>query len=111
MAAAVGGGLPASAVLAGVVAHGRHRQQQSGPQTESGFSSDAAARAPDHALSALAAQHAWPAVRRLRRVVVLVGGHDLEAFWLSTWDYFAIQSPTPFARVLSSERMPGAALV
>jgi acetoacetyl-CoA synthetase len=33
---------------------------------------------------------------------------DLEAFWLSMWDYFAIQSPVPFARVLSSERMPGA---
>ncbi|HEY2976987.1 MAG TPA: acetoacetate--CoA ligase [Burkholderiaceae bacterium] len=34
--------------------------------------------------------------------------NDLEAFWLSMWDYFAIQSPTPIARVLSSERMPGA---
>ncbi len=33
---------------------------------------------------------------------------ELEAFWQSMWDYFALQSPTPFARVLSSERMPGA---
>src|SRR5512139_595664 len=33
---------------------------------------------------------------------------DLEAFWSSIWDYFGVESPTPFARVLASERMPGA---
>jgi acetoacetyl-CoA synthetase len=33
---------------------------------------------------------------------------DLEAFWSSMWQYFGIESPTPFARVLSSQRMPGA---
>jgi acetoacetyl-CoA synthetase len=33
---------------------------------------------------------------------------ELEAFWLSMWQYFDIQSPTPFARALSSQRMPGA---
>ena len=33
---------------------------------------------------------------------------ELDAFWQSMWDYFDIQSPTPFARVLSSEQMPGA---
>jgi acetoacetyl-CoA synthetase len=33
---------------------------------------------------------------------------DLEAFWLSIWTYFGIESPTPFARALASERMPGA---
>ena len=33
---------------------------------------------------------------------------DLEAFWRSLWDYFAIESPTPFERVLSSVSMPGA---
>jgi acetoacetyl-CoA synthetase len=33
---------------------------------------------------------------------------DLEGFWSSLWQYFDIQSPAPFARVLSSERMPGA---
>ena len=34
--------------------------------------------------------------------------NDLEAFWLSMWQFFDVQSPTPFARVLSSRRMPGA---
>jgi acetoacetyl-CoA synthetase len=33
---------------------------------------------------------------------------DLDAFWLSIWEYFGIESPTPFVRVLSSQRMPGA---
>ena len=33
---------------------------------------------------------------------------DLEAFWLSMWQYFEIESPTPFARVLGEARMPGA---
>jgi acetoacetyl-CoA synthetase len=33
---------------------------------------------------------------------------ELEAFWLSMWQFFELQSPTPFGRVLSSERMPGA---
>ena len=30
---------------------------------------------------------------------------DLEAFWLSMWQYFEIESPTPFARVLGEARM------
>ena len=34
--------------------------------------------------------------------------NDLEAFWQSIWDYFAIESPVPAARVLSSRAMPGA---
>jgi acetoacetyl-CoA synthetase len=34
--------------------------------------------------------------------------NDLEAFWQSIWDYFAVESPTAFARVLSDSRMPGA---
>jgi acetoacetyl-CoA synthetase len=34
--------------------------------------------------------------------------NDLEAFWQSIWDYFAVDSPTAFARVLSDSRMPGA---
>jgi len=33
---------------------------------------------------------------------------DLEAFWGSVWDYFGIESPTPFARVLAEPVMPGA---
>ncbi|HEU5293653.1 MAG TPA: acetoacetate--CoA ligase [Burkholderiaceae bacterium] len=33
---------------------------------------------------------------------------DLEGFWSSMWAYFDIESPTPFARVLASDRMPGA---
>ena len=33
---------------------------------------------------------------------------DLEAFWGSIWDYFGIESPTPHARVLAAEVMPGA---
>jgi len=33
---------------------------------------------------------------------------DLEAFWSSIWQFFDIQSPTPHARVLGDERMPGA---
>ncbi len=33
---------------------------------------------------------------------------DLEAFWQSIWDYHALSSPTPHARVLSDDRMPGA---
>jgi acetoacetyl-CoA synthetase len=33
---------------------------------------------------------------------------DLEAFWRSIWQFFDVQSPTPFTRVLSSDRMPGA---
>jgi acetoacetyl-CoA synthetase len=34
--------------------------------------------------------------------------HDLEAFWRSMWDYFKLESPTPFSRVLSHATMPGA---
>ncbi|MES2681983.1 MAG: acetoacetate--CoA ligase [Pseudomonadota bacterium] len=33
---------------------------------------------------------------------------DLEGFWGSIWDYFAVQSATPYQRVLSSRSMPGA---
>ncbi|HSB98342.1 MAG TPA: acetoacetate--CoA ligase, partial [Burkholderiaceae bacterium] len=34
--------------------------------------------------------------------------NDLEAFWRSIWDYFAVESPTAFGGVLSDSRMPGA---
>jgi acetoacetyl-CoA synthetase len=33
---------------------------------------------------------------------------DLEGFWRSIWDYFAIESPTPITAVLAERRMPGA---
>ena len=33
---------------------------------------------------------------------------DLEGFWQSIWDYFALQSPTPHSAVLASRGMPGA---
>jgi acetoacetyl-CoA synthetase len=33
---------------------------------------------------------------------------ELDAFWLSLWDFFELQSPTPFERALCEERMPGA---
>jgi len=33
---------------------------------------------------------------------------DLNAFWGSVWDYFDLQSPTPFTSVLKEEVMPGA---
>jgi acetoacetyl-CoA synthetase len=33
---------------------------------------------------------------------------DLEAFWQSIWDYFALQSPTPHTAVLAQRTMPGA---
>jgi acetoacetyl-CoA synthetase len=34
---------------------------------------------------------------------------DLRAFWRSIWDYFEVESPTPFRRtVLAEQRMPGA---
>ncbi len=33
---------------------------------------------------------------------------DLPAFWASIWDYFGLQSPTPWRAVLSEDRMPGA---
>src|SRR3982751_414228 len=33
---------------------------------------------------------------------------DLPAFWQSVWDYFDLQSPTPFRQVLAQETMPGA---
>ncbi|MFM8770264.1 MAG: AMP-binding protein, partial [Rubrivivax sp.] len=33
---------------------------------------------------------------------------DLDAFWQSIWDYFAVQSTTPHTAVLASDRMPGA---
>ena len=34
---------------------------------------------------------------------------DLDAFWRSIWDYFDLQSPTPFTAVLARNTMPGAA--
>ncbi len=33
---------------------------------------------------------------------------ELEAFWASLWDYFQIQSSTPYSAVLSGREMPGA---
>jgi acetoacetyl-CoA synthetase len=33
---------------------------------------------------------------------------DLEGFWQALWDYFAIESSAPHARVLARRRMPGA---
>ncbi len=33
---------------------------------------------------------------------------DLEAFWRSVWDYHELASPTPWAKALSREQMPGA---
>ena len=33
---------------------------------------------------------------------------DLEGFWSSIWDYFAVQSATPYHSVVSSRSMPGA---
>jgi acetoacetyl-CoA synthetase len=33
---------------------------------------------------------------------------DLQAFWASIWDYFEVESPTPYRRVLESAAMPGA---
>jgi acetoacetyl-CoA synthetase len=33
---------------------------------------------------------------------------DLDAFWRSVWDFFDVQSPTPFGAVLAESRMPGA---
>ena len=33
---------------------------------------------------------------------------DLPAFWASIWDYFQIQSPTPYQAVLEQPTMPGA---
>ena len=33
---------------------------------------------------------------------------DLTAFWASIWDYFDVQSPTPWQTVLVDEVMPGA---
>lgn len=33
---------------------------------------------------------------------------DADAFWTSIWDYFDLQSPTPFRAVLAERKMPGA---
>lgn len=33
---------------------------------------------------------------------------DLNGFWQSIWDYFELQSPTPFSAVLAKDGMPGA---
>lgn len=33
---------------------------------------------------------------------------DLSAFWATVWDYFKVQSPTPYRAVLDTERTPGA---
>ena len=33
---------------------------------------------------------------------------DLEAFWASVWDFFAVRSEAPYGRVLSGRAMPGA---
>ncbi len=33
---------------------------------------------------------------------------DLDAFWVSVWEFGEVQSPTPYSAVLAEERMPGA---
>ncbi|WP_214366756.1 acetoacetate--CoA ligase [Pseudonocardia sp. H11422] len=33
---------------------------------------------------------------------------DLEGFWASVWDHFAVRAHTPYERVLASREMPGA---
>ncbi len=33
---------------------------------------------------------------------------DLDAFWRSVWDFFEVESPTPFEAALVEDRMPGA---
>ncbi len=33
---------------------------------------------------------------------------DLDAFWQSIWDYYGMQSPTPYSAVLLENKMPGA---
>ena len=33
---------------------------------------------------------------------------DIDGFWTSIWDYFDLQSPTPFRAVLAERKMPGA---
>ena len=33
---------------------------------------------------------------------------ELDAFWLSLWDFFELRSPTPFERALCEDSMPGA---
>ena len=33
---------------------------------------------------------------------------DLDAFWRSIWDWFEVESPTPFEAALVEDRMPGA---
>ena len=33
---------------------------------------------------------------------------DLDAFWASIWDFFAVESPTPYDAVLADASMPGA---
>lgn len=33
---------------------------------------------------------------------------DLDAFWASIWDYYAIRAATPYEQVLADHRMPGA---
>src|SRR4051812_13661674 len=33
---------------------------------------------------------------------------DLDGFWHSIWDYYDLQSPTPFAAVITERKMPGA---
>ena len=97
-------GLPPAAVLARVVAHGRHRCRQ-------------ASRA-----AALRCRCPKPQITRYQRFLRDTQGlqfdtydalwrwsvTDLEAFWRSIWQFFDLQSPTPYARVLGDDRMPGA---
>jgi acetoacetyl-CoA synthetase len=33
---------------------------------------------------------------------------DVEGFWQAIWDYFKVESSTPYSRVLADRRMPGA---
>ncbi len=65
------------------------------------------------ARSNLAAFERWLALRRHLRFASYDAlwrwsVTDLEAFWAAVWDYFLIESPTPYARVLGRRQMPGA---
>jgi acetoacetyl-CoA synthetase len=65
------------------------------------------------ARSNLAAFERWLALRRHLRFssydeLWRWSVTDLEAFWAAVWDYFLIQSSTPYSRVLGKRQMPGA---
>jgi acetoacetyl-CoA synthetase len=65
------------------------------------------------ARSNLAAFQRWLALRRQLKFASYDelwrwSVSDLEAFWAAVWDYFLIQSSTPYSRVLGKRQMPGA---